>query len=77
MFLIININFEQDLRCFFNHSNYLFIKWVECSLNVRGDQGSIPGRVIPKTFKLLLVPPCLKLSNIRYVSRVKWCNPGE
>ena len=24
-----------------------------------------------------LIPPCLTLSNIRYVSRVKWSNPGE
>ena len=29
---------------------------------------SIPG---------LVIPPCLKLSNIRYVSRVKWSNPGK
>ena len=38
-------------------------KWVECSPNGLGDLGSIPGRVIP--------------SNIRYVSRVKWSNPGK
>ena len=24
-----------------------------------------------------LIPPCLTLSNIRYVSRVKWSNPGK
>ena len=24
-----------------------------------------------------MVPPCLTLSNIRYVSRVKWSNPGK
>ena len=23
------------------------------------------------------MPPCLTLSNIRYVSRVKWSNPGK
>ena len=23
------------------------------------------------------IPPCLTLSNIRYVSRVKWSNPGK
>ena len=27
--------------------------------------------------KWYLIPPCLKLSNIRYVSRVKWSNPGK
>ena len=42
-----------------------------------GDLGSIPGRVIPKTLKWYLIPPCLILSNIRYVSRVKWSNLGK
>ena len=42
--------------------------------NGPGDLGSIPGRVIPKKFK---IPLCLTLSNIRYVSRVKWSNPGK
>ena len=50
---------------------------VECSPNGPGDRGSIPGRVIPKTLKQYLILPCLTLSNIRYVSRVKWCNPGK
>ena len=27
--------------------------------------------------KWYLVPPCLTLSNIRYISRVKWINPGK
>ena len=39
------------------------------------DLGSITGRVIPK--KWYLIPPCLRLSIIRYVSRVKWINPGN
>ena len=45
--------------------------------NGPGDRGLIPGRVIPKTLKLYLMPPCLALSIIRYVSRVKWSNPGN
>ena len=24
-----------------------------------------------------MIPPCLRLSNIRYISRVKWSNPGK
>ena len=32
-----------------------------------GDLGSIPGRIIPKTQKWYLIPPWLRLSNIRYV----------
>ena len=27
--------------------------------------------------KWYLIPPCLTLGNIRYVSRVKWSNPGK
>ena len=44
--------------------------------NGPGDLGSIPGCVIPKTLKIL-IPPGLTLSNIRYISRVKWSNPGK
>ena len=44
-------------------------------VNGPGDRGSIPGSVVP--LKWYLIPPCLKLSNIRYVSRVKWSNPGK
>ena len=38
-------------------------KWVE--YNGPGDRGSIPGRVIPKTLKWYMMPPCLILSIIR------------
>ena len=37
--------------------------------NGPGDLGSIPSHVIPKTLKMVL--------DIRYVSRVKWSNPGK
>ena len=37
------------------------------SANGLGDLGSIPGRIIPKTLKWYLIPPCLTFSNIRYV----------
>ena len=46
---------------------------VECS----EDRGSIPVRVIPKTQKWYLILPCLTLSIIRYISRVKWSSPGK
>ena len=39
--------------------------------NGPGDLDSIPGRVIPKTLWYLIH------SNIRYVSRIKWSNPGK
>ena len=44
--------------------------------NVPGDLGSILGRVIPKTLKMVLDTSLLN-SFIRYVSRVKWSNPGK
>ena len=33
--------------------------------NGLADRGSIPGRVIPKTQKFYLIPPCLTLGTIR------------
>ena len=45
--------------------------------NGPGDLGSIPVRVIPMTLKMVLDTVLLTLSNIRYVSRVKWSNPGK
>ena len=45
--------------------------------NGSGDWSSIPGRVIPKTQKWYLIPPCLTFSIIKYGSRVKWNNRGK
>ena len=45
--------------------------------NGLGDRGSIPDRGIPKIKKWHLIPPCLTLSTIRYVSKVKWTNPEK
>ena len=39
--------------------------------------GSIPYRAIPKTLKMVLYTALLTHSNIRYVPRVKWSNPGK
>ena len=54
-----------------------FGKMVRGFANGTRDRGSIPGWVIPKTQKWYLMPPCLTLSIIRYVSRVKWSHPGN
>ena len=45
--------------------------------NSLGELGSILGHVIPKTLKWYLILPCLTLSIIKYVSRVKWSNPRK
>ena len=58
---------------------YIYLGLVDrVFTNGLGDMGSIPDRIMPKTFKKwYLIPPCLTLSNIKYVSRVKWSNPGK
>ena len=43
--------------------------------NGPGDLGSIPGAV--SLLKWYLIPHCSTFSHIRYVSRVKWSNPGK
>ena len=50
---------------------------VRVFANGSGDLGSIPGRIIPKTQKWYLMPPCLTLRIVSYQSRVKWGNPGK
>ena len=50
---------------------------IKVFANGLGDQGSIPGQVIPKTQKWYLVKPCLTLRIIRYGPRVKWSNLGK
>ena len=43
---------------------------VRVFANGLGDQGFIPGRAIPKTQKIVQMPPCLTLSIIKYGSKV-------
>ena len=52
-------------------------KWVECSLMVRETWVQSQVTSYQRLLKWYLIPPCLTLSNIRYVSRVKWSNPGK
>ena len=50
--------------------------WLECLPNGPEDRGSIPGRVIPKTQKMVL-DAFLNTQFIRDGSRVKWSNLGK
>ena len=52
-------------------------KWVECSPMFRETWVQSQVASYQKLKKWYLIPPCLTLSNIRYVSRVKWSNPGK
>ena len=53
------------------------VKWVECSPMVQ--ETWVQSQVVSyqRLEKWYLILPCLTLSNIRYVSRVKWSNPGK
>ena len=54
-----------------------FAEWVECSPMVRETWVQSQVASYQRLLKWYLIPPCLTLSNIRYVSRVKWSNPGK
>ena len=45
--------------------------------NGTGDLGSILGRVIPKTLKMVLDTSLLSTQQYKVLSRVKWSNPGK
>ena len=45
--------------------------------NDAGDRGSIPGRVIPKTQKMVLDATLLKTQHYKAGIKVKWSNPGK
>ena len=45
--------------------------------NGPGDRDSIPGRVIPKTQKMVLNAALLNTQHYKEGSRVKWSNPGN
>ena len=47
----------------------VFVEWVELFANGPGDQGSIPGRVIPKTQKMVL--DTTLLLTLHYKIRIK------
>ena len=53
------------------------VSWVESSPMIRVTWVQSQIASYQKLLKWYLIPPCLILSNIRYVSRVKWDNPGK
>ena len=76
------MNIDKNCRNLISGENYLLLDQLiglvgRVFTNGPGEQASVPGSVIPKTLKWYLIPPCLTLSNTRYVSKVKWSNPGK
>ena len=53
------------------------LKWLDCSPMVRGTWVQSQVASYQRFQKWYLIPPCLTLSNIKYVPRVKWSNPGK
>ena len=52
-------------------------QWVECSPMVQETWLQSQVASYQRLLKWYLIPPWLTLSNIMYVSRVKWSNPGK
>ena len=75
-----NSNAPNQSLIFFTYI-YIYIgslaKWVECSPMVRETWVQSQVASYQRLLKWYLIPPCLILSNIRYISRVKWSNPGK
>ena len=46
-------------------------------VNDLGDRGSIPGRFIPKTQKMVLDASLLITQHYKVQIKVKWSNPGK
>ena len=73
---IVNHEFGQIIT---KHENNLCLPdigiMVRIFANAPRDQGSIPGRVIPKTQKMVLGATLLNTQH--YKVRVKWSNPGK
>ena len=66
---------SQEKKIILYYINWLIGLVGRVFANGPGDRSSIPGRVIPKILKMVLDTSLLN-SIIRYVSRVKLCNPG-
>ena len=55
----------------------LYALWLECFSSGRGDEGSIPGRVIPKTQKMVIDVSLLNTKHYKVQIKSMWSNPGK
>ena len=73
----------MKLKCKFKNREILRSLEPNIGLMVRvfangpGDLGSIPGRVIPKTQKMVLDVTLLNTQRYKVRIKVKWSNPGK
>ena len=68
---------EIWLTCDLSVLSVSVFQWVECSPMVPEIWFQCLVVSYRRLLKWYLIPPCLTLSNIRYVSKVKWSNPGK
>ena len=59
------------------YSNWPISIMVRVFANGLGDQGSIPGQVIPKTQKMILDVALLNTQHYKVQIKGKWSNPGK
>ena len=52
-------------------------KWVEFSPLIQETEVQFHVESYQRLKKWYLMPPCLTTNILRYVSNVKWCNPGK
>ena len=62
---------------FINNIYLILTKWVECLPTIWETWVQSHVESYQKLLKWYLISPCLTVSNIRYVSRVKWSNLGK
>ena len=78
-----SIYFSTDFWKYFSDETFNIYtgpsaRWVECLPMTHETEVLIPDCVILKTQKKwYLICPCLTLSIIKYISKVKWSNPGK
>ena len=65
------------LSCILITYNWLLGLVGRVFVNGLWDLGSIPGRVIPKTLKIVLDTSLLNTQQYKVLLRVKWSNPGK
>ena len=77
-YIIVNLwnNIFLNLILMRDRIRSLFL-WVECSPMVQETEVQSHVESYQRLKKWYLIPPCLTLSIIRYVSRVMWNNPGK
>ena len=77
MWSIGHVTFLDQVLPFFGRIQWVIGLMSKVIANDPGDQGSISGRVIPKTQKMVLDAVLLNTQHYKVRIGVKWSNPGK